>query len=172
MFDLDRFRTAQDAPHGGFDTALSELRAGRKQSHWIWYVFPQLAGLGQSSMARYYGLDGAEEAAAYLRDDVLGDRLLAAAAAVRDHLARARPVNLDVLMGSRIDALKIVSCITLFEHIAKQLSAVDPCPRFTSMVEHAEAILTATTRQGYRRCAFTEERLKPRPAGYEPGGSE
>lgn len=160
MFDLDRFRTAQDAPHGGFDTALSELRAGRKRSHWIWYVFPQLAGLGQSSSARYYGLDGADEAAAYLRDDVLGDRLVAAAAAARDHLAHAQPVRVDVLMGSGIDALKLISCMTLFEHVAKRLGAADPRPRFASMAEHAEAILTATTRQGHRRCAFTEEYLK------------
>ena len=101
-FDLDRFRNAQDAPNGGFDTALAELRAGRKQSHWIWYVFPQLAGLGQSSTAVHYGLAGAEEAAAYVRDDVLGDRLVAAAAVVRGHVAGARPLRLDRLMGSEI----------------------------------------------------------------------
>jgi len=160
MFDLDRFRTAQDAPQGGVDTALFELRAGRKQSHWIWYVFPQLAGLGQSSTALYYGLDGAEEAAAYLRDDVLGDRLVTAAAVVRDHLARAQPLPLESLMGSRIDALKVVSCMTLFEHIAKRLDAADPRPRFASMVACAGAILTAAVRQGYRRCAFTEEHLE------------
>jgi uncharacterized protein (DUF1810 family) len=73
MFNLDRFREVQDAPHVGFAVALRELKAGRKKSHWIWYVFPQLAGLGQSSTAVYYGLAGAEEAAAYLRDRVLGE---------------------------------------------------------------------------------------------------
>src|ERR1044071_7849790 len=109
MSGLRRFRQAQDAPHDGFETALAELRAGRKRSHWIWYVFPQLAGLGQSPMAVHYGLTGADEAAAYLRDDVLGGRLASAAAVVREHLERAEPPRLDTLMGSRIDALKLVS---------------------------------------------------------------
>jgi uncharacterized protein (DUF1810 family) len=159
-FDLNRFRRAQDAPNGGFDTALFELRAGRKQSHWIWYVFPQLAGLGQSSTALYYGLEGAEEAAAYVRDDVLGDRLVRAAAAVRGHVTGAQSLRLDTLMGSQIDALKVVSCMTLFEHLAKRPGAVDSCPRFASIADHAEAILTAAARQGYRRCAFTEQHLE------------
>jgi len=158
-FDLDRFRRAQDAPHGGFDTALLELRAGHKQSHWIWYVFPQLAGLGQSSTAVYYGLDGAEEAAAYLRNDVLGDRLVMAAGAVREHVTRPRSPHLDVLMGSQIDAVKLVSCMTLFDHVAKRVGAADPQPRFAAMGAHAEAILTAAARQGYRRCGFTEQHL-------------
>ena len=157
---LGRFRTAQDAPDGGFDTALSELRAGRKRSHWIWYVFPQLAGLGQSSRAVHYGLAGAEEAAAYLRDDVLGDRLVAAAGTVREQLSRAQPPRLDTLMGSEIDALKLVSCMTLFEHVAKRPGAADPRSRFAALGAHAEAILTAAARQGYPRCAFTEQQLK------------
>jgi len=158
-FDLDRFRRAQDASHGGFDTALLELRAGHKQSHWIWYVFPQLAGLGQSSTAVYYGLDGPEEAAAYLRDDVLGDRLVTAAGVVREHVTRPRPPRLDVLMGSQIDAVKLVSCMTLFEHVAKRVSPADPQPRFAAMGAHAEAILTAVAQQGHPRCGFTERCL-------------
>src|SRR5947207_2498527 len=111
MFNLDRFRDAQDAPHAGFAAALRELQAGRKTSHWIWYVFPQLAGLGRSSTAVYYGLADAEEAADYLRDQVLGERLISAAAVVRTHLAGAdaRPVRLEDLMGSEIDALKLLS---------------------------------------------------------------
>jgi len=98
--NLDRFRSAQDAPHAGFAAALEELRAGHKTGHWIWYVFPQLQGLGQSSTAVYYGLSGAEEAANYLRDPVLGERLVTAAAAVRFHLASAPQVRLEELMGS------------------------------------------------------------------------
>jgi hypothetical protein len=69
MEDLGRFREAQDG-HPGFADAMDELRAGRKTSHWIWYVFPQLRGLGQSPMAVRYGLDGLTEAAAYVRDPV------------------------------------------------------------------------------------------------------
>jgi uncharacterized protein (DUF1810 family) len=163
MQDLERFRNAQNAPHDGFATAVAELQAGRKRSHWIWYVFPQLAGLGHSSTATYYGLAGPEEAGAYLRDPVLGERLLAAAAVVREHLSRTPPVRLEQLMGSRIDALKLVSCMTLFEDVAKKLGAVDPRPQFAAMAEHAERILTAAAAQGYRRCAFTEKILANAP---------
>lgn len=160
MKSLDRFRQAQDAPHAGFADALDELRAGRKSSHWIWYVFPQLAGLGRSSTAIYYGLDGADEAAAYLRDPVLGERLITSAAVVRAHLATPSPVRLDDLMGSGIDALKLVSCMTLFEHVAKALHAAERRPEFAAMAEHAEAILGSAAAQGYGRCAFTENVLR------------
>ena len=163
MFNLGRFREAQDAPHAGFAIALRELQTGRKTSHWIWYVFPQLMGLGRSPTAVYYGLAGAEEAAAYLRDPVLGERLVAAAAVVRTHLAEAtaRPV-LEELMGSQIDAFKLVSCMTLFGHVANTLHAVDPRPQFAAMAEHADAILRAAAADGYDRCAFTEEDLRRR----------
>jgi uncharacterized protein (DUF1810 family) len=164
MQNLARFREAQDAPHAGFTVALRELQAGRKTSHWIWYVFPQLAGLGRSSTAVHYGLAGAEEAADYLRDQVLGERLIAAAAVVRTHLAdaKARPVRLEDLMGSEIDALKLVSCMTLFRRVAKSLYAVDPQPRFAAMADHADAILAAAAHQGYGPCTYTEEHLQRR----------
>ena len=163
---LNRFRAAQDAPQSGFEAALRELRAGRKTSHWIWYVFPQLAGLGRSPTAVYYGLAGPEEAADYLRDRVLGERLVAAAAIVRTHLADAgaRPTRLDELMGSQIDALKLVSCMTLYRHVAKNLRAVDPQPRFAAMAVHADAILAAAAAQGYGRCTYTENHLRGLPA--------
>jgi uncharacterized protein (DUF1810 family) len=164
MQTLARFREAQDAPHAGFTVALRELQAGRKTSHWIWYVFPQLAGLGRSSTAVHYGLAGAEEAADYLRDQVLGERLIAAAAVVRTHLAdaKARPGRLEDLMGSEIDALKLVSCMTLFRRVAKSLYAVDPQPRFAAMADHADAILAAAAHQGYGPCTYTEEHLQRR----------
>ncbi len=160
--NLDRFRAAQDAPHAGFAAALRQLRAGRKTGHWIWYVFPQLAGLGRSSTAVYYGLASVEEAADYLRDPVLGERLVAAATAARSHLAdaRARPLPLDELMGSQVDALKLVSCMTLFRNVAKALHAVDPQPRFAAMAEHADAILAAAAAQGYHPCTYTEDHLR------------
>jgi len=162
MSGLDRFREAQDAPHAGFALALGELRAGRKTGHWIWYVFPQLAGLGRSSTAAYYGLAGVEEAAGYLRDRVLGDRLVEAAAAVRAHLvpSAARRVRLEELMGSQVDALKLVSCMTLFQHVAKALYLEDPQPRFAAMAAHAEKVLAAAAAEGYGRCAYTEEHLR------------
>jgi uncharacterized protein (DUF1810 family) len=159
MKSLDRFRQAQDAAHNGFAEAFRELQAGRKTSHWIWYVFPQLAGLGRSSTAVYYGLAGPDEAAAYLRDPVLGERLVAAAAVVRAHLANSNPVRLEVLMGSSIDAIKLVSCMTLFRHVAKTLRATETRPEFAAMAEHAVAILDFAAAQGYGRCAFTENLL-------------
>ena len=160
MFNLDRFRDAQDAPHAGFAAALRELQAGRKTGHWIWYVFPQLAGLGRSSTAVQYGLAGAEEAADYLRDRVLGERLVTAAAAVRMHLTNARPARLEELMGSHIDALKLVSSMTLFRQVARTLGADDSRPQLAAMTEHADIILAAAAAQGYGRCTYTEEHLR------------
>ncbi len=90
---------------------------------------------------------------------MLGERLIAAAAVVRAQLAggKAYPVRLEELMGSSIDALKLVSCMTLFRHVANALQAVEPRPQFATMAEHASTILTAAAAQGYRPCAFTEE---------------
>ena len=158
MDNLDRFRQAQDAPHAGYAAALRELQAGEKTGHWIWYVFPQLAGLGQSSTAVYYGLADVEEAAAYLRDPVLGSRLVGAAAAARAHLAGggARPIRLPALMGSEIDARKLVSSMTLFGHVAR----TDSQPHGAAMAAHADAILAAAAAQGYDRCAYTETQLR------------
>jgi uncharacterized protein (DUF1810 family) len=164
-FGLDRFRRAQDAPHAGFAAALEELRAGRKAGHWIWYVFPQLAGLGQSPTAVHYGLDGRAEATAYLRDPVLGERLVAAARAVRAHLEGPRPQRLEELMGSRIDALKLVSCMTLFVSVARALHASEGRPEFAALAEDARVILDAAAAQGFHRCAFTEERLRAERIG-------
>ena len=79
MADLSRFSIAQD---GIYPQALAELRAGAKQSHWMWFVFPQLAGLGRSDMARRYALSGLAEARDYLADPVLGARLREATAAM------------------------------------------------------------------------------------------
>lgn len=165
MADLARFRAAQDAAHGGFATALAELRAGRKRSHWIWYVFPQLAGLGHSPMAMHYALAGVAEAAAYLRDPVLGERLVTAAAVVREQLGAGVP--LESLMGSQIDALKLVSCLTLFEAVATHARAsvgadAETGARIDAIATHARAILAAAAAQGYVRCAFTERALARR----------
>jgi len=70
-FDLQRFVTAQEPV---FDTVLRELRAGRKRTHWMWFIFPQLRGLGRSSMAEYYGISSLAEARAYLAHPILGPR--------------------------------------------------------------------------------------------------
>src|SRR5262245_48977505 len=104
---LQRFKDAQDQPISGFETALSEIRRGGKRSHWIWYVFPQLAGMGHSAMSQRYGIDGVEEAEDYLRDPVLRSRLSTIAAAVVEQLDRRPAPSLDRLMGASIDVAKL-----------------------------------------------------------------
>jgi uncharacterized protein (DUF1810 family) len=108
-FSLRRFIDAQDAG-GTYEAALAELRAGRKVSHWMWFVFPQLAGLGRSAMAQRFGIASLEEARAYLGHPVLGPRLVQAAQALAD--LGGQPAAADVL--GDVDALKLRSSMTLF----------------------------------------------------------
>jgi uncharacterized protein (DUF1810 family) len=159
MFDLDRFRDAQARSVDGFNTALAELQAGRKRSHWIWYIFPQLAGLGRSVMAVRYGLQGVPEATEYLRDAVLRGRLLVLTQALVTQL-RARPAPaLDALMGSQIDALKLVSSMTLFREVARRASKVDPLADYAELAANADTILSTAAAQGFAECAPTLREL-------------
>ena len=112
-YDLQRFTTAQDSDDT-YARALAELRAGAKRGHWMWFVFPQVAGLGRSETAQFYALDGLGEARAYLADPVLGPRLLDCALALTA-LEGADPVA--VLGG--IDAQKLRSSMTLFAQAAE-----------------------------------------------------
>ncbi|MGK3648476.1 DUF1810 domain-containing protein [Pseudarthrobacter enclensis] len=107
-YNLDRFITAQEAG-GTYGQALAELQLGRKSSHWMWFVFPQVAGLGHSAAARTYALGSLAEARAYLEHDVLGPRLLECAQALVQHAGRSAE---DILGG--IDARKLRSSMTLF----------------------------------------------------------
>jgi uncharacterized protein (DUF1810 family) len=155
MGDLDRFKKAQDSGTGGFAAALSELEAGQKRSHWIWYIFPQLAGLGTSPMAVRFGVQGIAEATAYLRDPLLLDRLLAVTVVVARQLRRRPTPALESVMGSRIDAVKLVSSLTLFGEIARRLDHTEPSTSLRSLVASAHDVLDAAARQGYEACAFT-----------------
>jgi uncharacterized protein (DUF1810 family) len=147
---LERFREAQDKD-GMFERAVGELRAGQKRSHWIWFVFPQLAGLGRSSTARYYALRDAEEAGDYLRDEVLCARFSEATETVADRLARG--AILRELMGGEVDALKLVSSLTLFECVAAEQAANDEAmARIASLCGR---VLSVAGQQGYTRCAPT-----------------
>lgn len=110
--DLARFVSAQDRD-GSYDAAVRELRTGRKASHWMWFVFPQLRGLGSSALADRYGIGSLEEAAAYLAHDVLGPRLHRCAQLVTGSGA----VTAKALMGP-VDALKLKSSMTLFAEAA------------------------------------------------------
>ena len=107
-YNLTRFVRAQDAG-GTYQRALEELRRGRKTSHWMWFIFPQIAGLGFSHMSRTYAISSLEEARAYLQHPVLGPRLRECAAAI---VASGAPTA-EALMGG-IDAVKLRSSMTLF----------------------------------------------------------
>jgi uncharacterized protein (DUF1810 family) len=111
MADLHRFHEAQDRV---YDTALREIRAGDKRSHWMWFIVPQINGLGRSATAVRYAIGGRDEARAYLDDPVLGPRLLECTAGVLTH---------DHVMFDFPDDLKLRSSMTLFAQVAD-----DPAP--------------------------------------------
>ena len=110
-FDLERFVTAQLPV---YDDVLEELRRGRKTSHWIWFIFPQIAGLGQSAMSQRYAIGSIAEARAYLEHVVLGPRLRESAA-----LLLATPCTAEEILGP-IDARKLRSSMTLFHRAAPE----------------------------------------------------
>ena len=138
--DLERFVTAQ---YGVFDTAMAELAAGRKTSHWMWFVFPQARSLGRSPTALFYGIASLAEAQAYLAHPILGERLGRAAHAV----TAAPAASLHALLGSP-DDLKFRSSMTLFAAVASDAAAfnaalarwnLNPDPLTIDRVEAARA---------------------------------
>ena len=112
-FDLERFVSAQDAG-GTYERALQELQRGRKESHWMWFVFPQLVGLGRSAMSERYAISSLDEARAYLAHPVLGARLVECAQAA----AAAPPGYTAEDVFGPVDAIKLRSSITLFARAA------------------------------------------------------
>ena len=120
MADLTRFH---DAQRDVYETALAELTAGRKHGHWMWFIFPQLAGLGQSPTALYYGIADMEEARAYMADPSLGARYRACCDAVAAHAGRPP----EHILGP-VDALKLLSSTTLMGragHVPKAQAVLD-----------------------------------------------
>ena len=105
-YNLERFLTAQESV---YDTALNELRNGKRLSHWMWFIFPQIAGLGQSEISKYYAIKDINEARAYLNHSVLGKRFEECLNAVL-----SCNTNNPVRIFGDIDALKFHSCLTLF----------------------------------------------------------
>jgi uncharacterized protein (DUF1810 family) len=108
--DLERFVSAQDSG-GTYQQAVTELRKGRKTSHWMWFIFPQIAGLGRSAMAQAYAISDLAEAQAYLRHPVLGQRLVECAEIVASH----HGLTAEQIFGG-IDSIKLRSSMTLFAH--------------------------------------------------------
>ncbi len=138
--DIGRFSRAQGAgAECAYEYALAELRNGRKRSHWIWFVLPQLRGLGRSATAQRFGLDGLDEARAYLADQLLRQRLEEVIAVIHYQLQQPDQ-SLERLMGGELDANKTISSLTLFE---------------------AAGLASATTLLNHlgRRCAWTQTQL-------------
>lgn len=119
-YNLQRF---VDAQRGVFETALAEVKAGRKLSHWMWFVYPQLAGLGHSATAQYFAISSRDEAKAYLDHVELGPRLRQAVDALRAWTGQR---SAEAIFGP-VDALKLRSCLTLFD-------AVEPGGVFLEML--------------------------------------
>ena len=107
---IDRFVKAQNKTYAG---ALAELRAGEKRGHWIWWVFPQMRGLGTSEYSVFYGIADESEALAYLSHPILGARYRECVSVVHGHLCQAGVAPLE-LMGSEVDVLKLRSSLGLF----------------------------------------------------------
>lgn len=126
---LDRFLQAQEKTYEG---ALAELQAGRKTGHWMWWIFPQLRGLGTSHNSTFYGLADEAEAVSYLTHPVLGSRYRECVEVVHGHLCMGR-VSLLELMGSEVDALKLRSSLDLFLRVAPPIDQ--------TFREQAQAIL-------------------------------
>jgi uncharacterized protein (DUF1810 family) len=122
-YDLQRFMDAQEAV---FETARSELRAGSKQSHWMWFVFPQLAGLGRSPTAQYYAISSTGEARAYLAHPLLGPRLRECVDVL---LPWSRRRSAEQIFGP-VDALKLRSSLTLFDRIEPRKSFAEALEKF------------------------------------------
>lgn len=111
-YDLSRFIEAQQRDYA---IALAEIRAGRKQSHWMWYIFPQLKGLGRSLTSEYYGIDGLGEATAFLKDAYLGHNLRE----ISSELLGISDKDARQVFGSP-DDLKLRSSMTLFAHAGRE----------------------------------------------------
>ena len=107
---LDRFLRVQVQD---YDTAYEEMEHGRKVSHWIWYIFPQIKGLGRSKKSEYFGIESADEARRYLENDILSKRLYDITRVLLTH----RGIDADSIMGS-VDALKLKSSMTLFDAVS------------------------------------------------------
>ena len=112
MYDLERFVKAQEF---SYSAALAEIKAGQKRSHWIWYIFPQLKGLGRSHRAQVYGIEDIDEAKAYLTHPVLGARLKE----ICETLMQLKSSDPSEVMGGFPDDLKLQSCMTLFAEISE-----------------------------------------------------
>lgn len=145
-YDLNRFITAQELEWGSYEKALNEIKRGHKQSHWIWYVFPQIKGLGHSYNSEFYGISGKEEAMAYLDHPILGKRLREITKALLE-CGESSAIN---IFGFP-DVWKVQSCMTLFDMISPQDIFAEALEKYYK----GERCKRTVMRFGYR-----EEKLK------------
>lgn len=150
MVDLRRFEAHHPAD---IDRAVEELQAGRKRTHWMWFVFPQLRVLGRSDTAIHYGIESPDEAVEYLRHPVLGADYRRAVEAVFEQVVR-QDVTIARLMGAP-DDLKLVSSLTLFGGVAARLGT----PEGEELATMCEQVLAAAAAQGFPRCVVTTSAL-------------
>lgn len=122
MDKLDRFIKAQE---NTYYIALNEIKNGRKRSHWMWYIFPQIKGLGMSDVSRFYGIDGVIEARAYLDNEILGARLRE----ITGELLKLNENNPFDIFGT-IDTIKLKSCMTLFNYVSDEDIFMDVLEKF------------------------------------------
>lgn len=115
MESLNRFIKAQEFKYSGYQEALAEMKSGGKKNHWIWYIFPQIKGLGRSGTAQFYAIQNWEEAKAFLEHPLLGSRLREITEVVLSYSYDANP---NEFMMAPIDAMKLKSCMTLFNYIS------------------------------------------------------
>jgi Uncharacterized conserved protein len=148
---LSRFLEAQADLGAGYAAALCEIRAAGKRGHWMWYIFPQLTGLGSSANARYCGLANVAEARAYLDHPLLADRLVEISEAVVDRVGTG--VDLASLMNSVVDVRKLGSCMTLFAGVAVGHG------KWIQLHRVASYIVGAVHSRGIPPCRFTLDAL-------------
>ena len=157
MLDLERFKIAQADPSNGFAVALGELRNGRKLSHWIWFIFPQLRILGRSPTAQFFGFDDAEDAREFIRDDELSANLVSSMQVVSKKLEDGVPI--EELMGSYTDSMKLVSCCTLFKYALEAEGSALAGVRENEILSLANRILQLADKGGFGECSITRKHL-------------
>lgn len=146
LFNLQRFLDAQAGiGFTPYDTALAEMRAGHKQSHWIWYVFPQIQ-LGTSALSEHFAIKSHDEAKAYLQNETLRSRYLEISTEVIHRLEEG--VNPTFLMGGSTDRGKLISSLTLFEWAAR-------ITNLQGLLKVSRSILELLNEVGYSRCRST-----------------
>jgi len=167
---LQRFIDAQDSPYWQsssttYERALLELKQGQKRGHWIWFIFPQLDGLGMSRQSSIYSLKGVHEAVLYLRHKELRRRYIAAMEAVQSVSKRK---ELEEILQSRVDTVKFISSLTLFQGTSRWMAehseslhlGASESEEITTVNELCTMLIDTATQQGFKPCSFTASRLE------------